>query len=507
MPDPDSLVILQLTQVSKTFPGARALDAVDLDVRAGEVHALVGQNGSGKSTLIKILAGFHEPDHGAAATVRGKPFRLGDVSAAQAAGLRFVHQDLGLVDSLDCVDNLALGVGYTTGVGGRIAWRKQRATARKALSRLGSDFDVRTLASRLSAFERTALAVARAIHRDEDSISVLVLDEPTATMPKPEVERLFGLIRRVVSHRTAVLLVSHHLDEVYAVADRVTVLRDGKRVATRDVAELPHEELVTLMTGKTIEALKHGEEAPRAEPVLTTRVMSGRTLEGLDIELRRGEVLGIAGLDGSGREEVCGLIFGARSRSGTVTVDGKILPPNRPDLAISLGVALVPANRHGDGLVMPMSVRENLTLVDVKPFWRRMNLSRRAETSSTREWIANLSIRARSAEAPVESLSGGNQQKVVMGKWLRVKPLVLLLDEPTQGVDVAAQAELHRLIRRAANSDGQGNGAVLICSSDEVELARVCDRVLVLRDGVVREELTGANMTAHNIAQQSMRVA
>jgi ribose transport system ATP-binding protein len=494
--------VLELTRVSKTFPGTRALDAVDLEIQAGEVHALVGQNGSGKSTLIKILAGFHEPDPGAAACVRGTPFKLGDVGSAQAGGLRFVHQDLGLVDTLDCVDNLALGVGYATAAGGRIAWRKQRQQARTALRRLGSDFDVRTPVGRLSPFERTALAVVRAIHRDEEHISVLVLDEPTATMPKPEVERLFGLMRRVVARGTAVLLVSHHLDEVYAVADRVTVLRDGRRVATRTVAGLPRDELVTLMTGTSVQPLQRTTEAPGTEPLLIGRGLAGRTLSRLDIELRRGEVLGLAGLDGSGREEVCGLLFGARPRTGTVSVAGKALPPGRPDLSIGLGVALVPANRHGDGLVMPMSVRENLTLVDVKPFWRRLRLSRRAEGKAAREWIDRLAVRARSAEAPVESLSGGNQQKVVMGKWLRVKPLVLLLDEPTHGVDVAAQAELHRLIRAAAS-----DGAVLICSSDEAELATVCDRVLVLCDGVVGRELSGGDITAHNIAQLSLRVA
>ena len=494
--------VLSLTNVSKTFPGTRALHAVDFDIRAGEVHALVGQNGSGKSTLIKILAGFHVPDPGAQGCVDGQEFQLGNAAAAHTAGLRFVHQDLGLVPTLDCVDNLALGFGYATGFGGRIAWRKQRAAARQALSGLGNDINIRKPVSNLTAFEKTALAVVRALQDWEGNVSLLVLDEPTATMPKPQVDKLFGLIRRVASRGTAVLFVTHHLDEVFAIADRVTVLRDGRREATKEVAGLERGDVVQLMTGGEVAEIDRTAAPPRGPVTLRARGLTGRVLRGFDLDVHRGEVVGIAGLQGSGRDEVCDLIFGARGREGTVEVDGKMLPAKRPDLAISRGVALVPANRHVDGLVLTYTVRENLTLVDVTPFWRRMRLNVRRERKDVRGWIDRLSIRTSSAEALVESLSGGNQQKVVMGKWLRVRPMVLLLDEPTQGVDVGAQAELHRLVRSAAEN---GSAAVL-CSSDENELSRVCDRVLVLCDGVVETELHGAQITAHRIAQHSLRV-
>jgi ribose transport system ATP-binding protein len=503
-------VVLDLRDVSKTFPGTKALDVVSLQVRAGEIHALVGQNGSGKSTLIKILAGFHHPNHGASATVNGEPFRLGDAAAAHAAGLRFVHQDLGLIDSLDCVDNLALGAGYATGLGGRIRWRRQRSAAREALRRVGhGDVKVTTPVSHLSAFEKTALAIVRAI-RDWESddaaarVSLLVLDEPTATMPRPEVDKLFTLIHRVAAAGKSVLLVSHHLDEVFAIANRVTVLRDGRSEGTHTISDLTRGDLIRLMTGGIIEEVTRTTHQRDGELLMSVRGLGGRVLHDLDLDVHSGEVLGIAGLNGSGRDEVCELIFGARPRVGTVAVRGTELPPSRPDLAISRGLALVPADRHGAGLVLNESVRENLTLVDLKPFWRRWWLSGSRERGAAREWIDKLSIRTSSMDAVVESLSGGNQQKVVMGKWLRTDPAILLLDEPTQGVDVGAQAELHKMMRAVADTSGS---AVVLCSSDERELSRVCDRVIILCDGTVTAELTGDQLASQRIAQQSLGVA
>jgi ribose transport system ATP-binding protein len=494
--------ILTLSAVSKTFPGTKALREVELAVERGEIHALVGQNGSGKSTLIKILAGFHQPDPGASAHVDGEVFHLGDSGAAHAAGLRFVHQDLGLVGTLDCVDNLALGFGYTTGLGRRIAWRKQRAEARQALRRFGCEIDIRKPASSLSASEKTTVAIVRAM-QDDSRISLLILDEPTATMPRPEVNRLFDLIRRVASHGHAVLIVSHHLDEVFTIADRVTVLRDGRWEATRDVAELDKSELVMLMTGGLVDQIDHVADPEPAAVALVARGLSGRVLRDFDLELHEGEVLGVAGLDGSGRDEICGLIFGSRERDGSVSVGGRPVPGSRPDLSISSGMALVPANRRADGLVMTHTVRENLVLADVKSLKRWWRVSRSRERRVVRDWIERLAIQADSMEAVVESLSGGNQQKVVMGKWLQREPAVLLLDEPTQGVDVGAQAELHRLIRAAADR----GTAVLVCSSDEDELSRICDRVIVLCGGTIEADLRGSQISAMRIAQHTLNDA
>jgi ribose transport system ATP-binding protein len=512
---PQALVV---QNVSKTFPGTRALIDVDFEIRPGEVHALVGQNGSGKSTFIKILAGFHQPDgtahpvhlpfhraehEGAGvyhATVRGEPFALGDPQAADAAGLRFVHQDLGLVAMLSTVDNLALGRGYVTGTGHHIKWREQVRAARKAIKALGYDFDVRVPVGHLSPVEKTAVAIARSLQGLDGGVSILTLDEPTSAMPRPEVERLFRLIERIKRTGVAVLYVSHHLEEVLAIADRVSVFRDGRRVATVDVTEVTQRRLVELMTGGWIDAPASDVHAEGGEDVLVARGIAGRTLRQLDVTVCRGKVVGVAGITGSGREELCSLLFGGAKREGEVRIAGKLVEPMRPDVAVARGMALVPADRHGDGLVLSMTVRENLTLPDLSAFWSHLRLHQRSERKEAKRWITDLGVKTPSGEALVETLSGGNQQKVVVGKWLRLKPKVLLLDEPTQGVDIAAKAEIHALIDQIA---AEGT-AVLVCSSDERELERLCDRVLVLRKGSVAVELDKANATAARIAQESL---
>jgi ribose transport system ATP-binding protein len=323
-------------------------------------------------------------------------------------------------------------------------------------------------------------------------------------MPRPEVDKLFALVRRVAAAGNSVLLVSHHLDEVFAIAHRVTVLRDGQSEGTHRLAELTRADLIQLMTGGIVDEVTRSAGQHAGEVLMSVRGLGGRVLHDFDLDVHTGEVIGIAGLNGSGRDEVCELIFGGRPRAGVVTVRGTELSPSRPDLAISRGLALVPADRHGAGLVLTESVRENLTLVDLKPFWRNWWLSGARERSAAREWIDKLAIRTSSMDAVIESLSGGNQQKVVMGKWLRTDPAVLLLDEPTQGVDVGAQAELHRLMRAVADSS---RSAVVLCSSDERELSHVCDRVLVLCDGMVTAELAGDQLVSQRIAQQSLRTS
>jgi ribose transport system ATP-binding protein len=494
--------VLTIRHLSKTFPGTRALDDVDFEIRAGEVHALVGQNGSGKSTLIKILAGFHAPDPSAEAEVGGAPFQFGDSAAAHEAGMRFVHQDLGLVPTLDAVDNLALGFGYATGPGGRIRWRRQAAAARRAIEAIGYDVDIRMPIERLEPVERTAVAIARALQGIEGGTCLLVLDEPTATMPLPEVERLFTIIDRVKRRGIAVLYVSHHLQEVFAIADRVTVLRDGRNVGTRVTRDLSQRALVELMTGGLVDAASTGAHDPSGDEVMKITSLSGRELRHLDLTLHRGEVVGAAGLTGSGREELCALIFGGRPRTGDITVNDEPLEAMRPDRAVELGVGLVPADRHAEGLMLTMNVRENLTLTDLGLFWRRLRLRHREERAYAESSIAQLGIKTTTCEAPVEVLSGGNQQKIVLGKWLQLKPRVLLLDEPTQGVDIAAKAEVHQLVDQAAR-DG---AAVLVCSTDEDELERLCDRVVVLRGGVAVSECRPPTLTAKRLAQESLGV-
>ncbi|GAA1858834.1 sugar ABC transporter ATP-binding protein [Pseudonocardia ailaonensis] len=496
----DGEPLLRLRGLSKTFGATRALVGVDLEVEAGEVHALMGQNGCGKSTLIKILSGFHRPDEGSQIWTRGALSTGSGPEHAQAAGIRFVHQDLGLVPTLTAVDNIALGVGYQTSAYGRISWRRQRDVARKALRDLGHDIDLTTPVAALTPIERTTIAVARALLGNGQDVHMLVLDEPTTTMTQSEAETLMAIVRRLRDRGVGILYVSHNLDEVLALADRVTVLRDGRHVATTRAATLTKAELVELMTGSTTDLAPEHDPESFGPEVLRLEGLAGRDLRGLTTSVREGEIVGICGIAGSGREETCSLIFGAAPRTGTVSVAGFVVPSMKPTESVAHGVGLVPANRLRDGLVAPMSVLENITLTALMQFWGRLRLEHGAERRAAQRTSTDLGVKAHSVDVPAASLSGGNQQKIVLGKWLRTRPRVLLLDEPTQGIDIAAKADVHRLIDDAA----EAGTAVLIASTDEEELVRLCDRVLVLRAGVVRAELSRNELTARRLLHESV---
>ncbi|WP_236796040.1 sugar ABC transporter ATP-binding protein [Amycolatopsis sp. GM8] len=494
---------LELSAVSKTFEGTRVLHDVSMRIAPGEVHALMGQNGSGKSTLIKILAGFYKADPGAGVVVDGRPRTLGDPEDIHQAGVRFVHQDLGLVPALSVVDNLALGHGYTTGFGARIAWRRQREAAAAALSAVGHELDVRRTVDELHPVERTAVAIARALQSARGEMSVLVLDEPTATMSKSDVRRLLSIINAVRRQGVGVLYVSHHLEEIFEIADRVSVLVDGHRVATERCSDLDLRSLVDLMTGGVVDAPERPKLEPKSAPgerLLSLEKLNGAEIAGLDLHVGSGEIVGVAGIAGSGREELCSLIFGTRPREGRVTVRGRELPGARPDKAFALGLALVPANRLRDGLVAGLNVRENMNLTTVRWLVRHGRIHPGEDRRQAAKIGTRVSLKAPSLEAPIETLSGGNQQKVVLGKCLQTDPGVLLLDEPTQGVDVVAKAEIHHLIDTAAS---QG-AAVLVCSSDETELERLCDRVIVLRYGRVVTEFRGAGIQSRRLVRSSL---
>jgi ribose transport system ATP-binding protein len=491
--------VLSIRGLNKRFGATRALDGVDLDVRAGEVHALVGHNGSGKSTLIKILAGFHEPDPGSRVTVSGAPLAVGSAAASLRSGLRFVHQDLGLVDGLSTVENLALGVGFDTARLGRIRWAAERRSARDRMRELGYDIDVRQPVGELTASERTGVAIARAL-RDAEQARVLVVDEPTAMLPREEVNALFGAIRRVSRSGVGVIYVSHRLDEVFAIATRLTVLRDGRRVGTFAIEELDEQRLVELMTGgEDLIARADTNAADLHVGILRVSGLSGAVLREVTFQAHGGELLGVAGLTGSGRDELLPLLFGAQDlRGGTVTVGGDAVPAARPSAAIAAGMALVPADRHRAGSVTSLSVRENLVLTDLRRHGTRLGpLRRESERAEVRQWVQALEIRPPDPEAAFTRLSGGNQQKVMLAKWLRLEPRVLLLDEPTQGVDVHAKAMIHRLAREIANR----GAAVVVASSDDEELCEYCDRVLVLRDGRIAGELRRSDISPHNLAR------
>ena len=495
---------LKIESLSKTFPGQAALIDVDLEIEGGEVHALVGQNGSGKSTLIKVLAGYHQPDPGSSAWVYGQPLTLGDGHAAAAAGIRFVHQDLGLVGSISTIENLAITTGYRTGRAGQIRWKREAELASKAMHILGlDDVDVEAPVDTLSAAEKTGVAIARALV-DWESTSLLVLDEPTATLPGQDVSRLFEVIRRLKVTGISIIYVSHHLDEVFALADRVTVLRDARRIASVPVSGLDHGGLIELIVGHRIEETAASTSLRSASSLLRVVGLAGGNVENLDLDIHPGEIVGLAGITGSGREHVLGLISGQRPRiDGQVFVGERLLAEGDPGDALDAGMAFVTADRAVRGIIPMMSVRENLTVCDLSPYVVGGRLRKSAERRDTRSWIDRLSIKTSSSETLIASLSGGNQQKVMFGKALRLAPKLLLLDEPTQGIDIGAKDQIHSLVDEAAAA----GVAVLVASTDTDELVRLCHRIVVLVEGRAVAELTGAQITAQAIEHSQLQTS
>jgi ribose transport system ATP-binding protein len=505
--------VLEVETVSKTFTRTKALSGVSMTIEPGEVHALLGQNGSGKSTLIKILSGYHAPDPGGGIRIQDHELPFQSPVQSYRLGCRFVQQDLGLVPTLSVLDNMSLGSGFPTAFG-TIRERSSYKQAKYDLAKLSLDIDPKVMVSRLSASERTGVAIARALREDpEYSACLLVLDEPTATLPVDEVDHLLDRVSAMAATGVGVLYVTHHLGEVFRVAHKVSVFRDGKVVGAGAVGDFDHAAIVHLLAGEELlaeetEAVR--QKAARAgardhETVFEIKGLRAGALAGVSLTARRGEIVGIAGLAGSGRDTVLGASFGSLPRAaGEVKVAGEPLPPSRPDLAIGRGVAYLAPDRKIGGGVMTMSARENMTLPDLKPFWKGGIVRRGAEKARTREWFERLSVRpANAVEDPLSIFSGGNQQKILFGKWLSQKPSVFLLDEPTQGVDVGAKADLHRELVAAA----QDGAAVLISSSDLEELADLCDRVLVIVDGKISSVLEGAELTEGTITRRFMPLA
>lgn len=494
--------VLDVVGLSKTYPGQVALDRAELQVFPGEIHALVGQNGSGKSTLIKLLGGYVQADHGAHVRFGGVPVDLWSLDRDIRRQIRIVHQDLGLVPTLSTVENLGLGRGYQTGVAGRIRWHSEVTRAQELLLAFGLAPDVRQPVATLSAAERAAVAIMRALQEWDDSRpGLLVLDEPTASLNRGEVDALFREVRRVADRGAGVLFVSHMLDEVLELADRVTVLRDGKVVARGEpVAELDEARLIELIVGRPVDDLYPDIRHDVGRPVLEAETLVGVTLRGVSLKVHRGEVLGIAGLVGSGREEVAGAVYGATPRfAGKVLVDKHKVFASPRD-SIRAGMALVPADRKSLGLDPQERLYQHIPLPRLGPLEGRVRLRHRAMRAESAEWAERLDVQPLLLDRRMEKFSGGNQQKAVLARWLRTEPKVLLLDEPTQGVDVGAKAAIYGRIRDSA----EAGMAVLVASSDAEELVHLCDRVLVLRSGSVAVELRGNTLTEERLVAETL---
>ncbi len=485
--------LLRVDGLTKDFPGLRALDHVSFELASGEVLALVGQNGSGKSTLVKVLAGVYDADGGS--------FEIGDGN--RGVEMHFIHQTRALVGNLSTVENLALGPGRAEAGPLRLAKRRERRRAIELIRSFGVDFDVTRPISELAPAERTVVAIVRALDGWSTPQGVLVLDEPTAELHGEEVSKLFDVIRRVVATGAGVIFISHRLDEVMSLADRVLALRDGHVVADVAAAECDHNTLIELIVGRAIEQV-HPSQVTLGPPVLQARGIGGGSVVEAELELRAGEIVGLSGVVGSGRESLAGMLFGARRRErGDVRVGDVALRPGDVRRAIAAGMAYVPADRHQDGAVMQMSVQENLTLPGLRELRRAFGqLDSRVEAAEVSDWIASVGLRPALPGRRLEFFSGGNQQKVVIAKWLRMRPRALLLDEPTQGVDVGAKVAIYELLQGAA----RGGAGVLVSSSDAKELIALCNRVLVIRDGEIVCELTGDRLVEERLIREELGI-
>ena len=474
--------VLELDGICKRFTGVQALSGVRLALRAGEVHALMGQNGAGKSTLIKVLTGVHRPDAGSI-RLHGREVQPGSPLDAQRLGISTVYQEVNLCPNLSVAENIFAGRYPRKPWHGawRIDWARMHREAEALLARLDLHIDVTRLLSTYSVAVQQMVAIARAL---SVHAPVLVLDEPTSSLDEDEVRRLFEVLRRLRSEGLAILFVTHFLDEVYAIADRITVLRNGTLVGEYPASELPAGALITAMVGRELaaagaRAAKPPQDSPSAQPMLQARGLTRKgQVHEADLELRRGEVVGLAGLLGSGRTELARLLFGLdRADGGTLHIGGHPLSLNHPAEAIRHGMGLCPEDRKSEGIVGELSVRENIILALQARMGVRRTLSRAEQVALAERYIQRLGIKTADAETPIARLSGGNQQKTLLARWLATNPALLILDEPTRGIDVAAKQEIMDEILRLA---GEGM-AVLFISSELDEVVRVSDRIAVMR--------------------------
>ena len=489
-----STEVLRAHGISRAYPGVRALDEVDFELRAGEVHALMGENGAGKSTLIKVLTGAAQPDAGTM-TLEGVAYAPHDTAAAQRLGVWAVHQEIGVLPNLSVAENLFLGHQPTRF--GIVRTRAMNDAARAVLAELDLNLDVTRLLGAYPVAIQQMVAIARATQADA---RVLVLDEPTASLDASEVDKLFALVRRLAAKGVAIVVITHFLDQAYAVADRFTVLRNGTLVGTRAAADLPRRDLVTMMLGKElVETVGHERRARAADRPLVARFRGlGRkgSVEGFDLDLHAGEAVGAAGLLGSGRTETAMLMFGVDAPDrGTAEIDGGAVRIRNPRDAIRHGLGFAPEERKTDGIVGALSLRENIVLaLQARAGWLR-KLPRARQDSIAAHYIALLGIRTPDADKPIEQLSGGNQQKALLARWLATEPRLLILDEPTRGIDVGAHAEIVKLIEQLRD-DGM---ALYVISSEIEELAAYADRVTVMRDRRQAGTLEGERVTVAGI--------
>ena len=482
---------VELRDIAKQFPGVKALDGVSLAVRAGEVHALMGENGAGKSTLMKILSGAYHADAGEI-RMGGAPVLLHGPPDAHRHGIRMIYQELTVLANLDVGRNILLGREPMRGP--FIDWPALYRRAQEILDGLNLRIDARTPLERLPIGEQQMVEIARAVVEDP---RVIVMDEPTSSLSRSEEEALFDLVRLLRRRGVAVIYISHRMEEVFLLSDRVTVLRDGRWIGTREIGEVDQRQLIEMMVGRAVEQLQHTRTGRHDEVLLEARhLASGPRVRDVSFRLHKGEVLGFAGLVGAGRTETALALFGAeRLDGGEILLDGAPIRPAGPADAIDRGILYVPEDRKQLGLILMMSVRQNMALPSLRRHSRFGLVQRRAVGGLVDRYVQRLNVRTPSPDQVVELLSGGNQQKVVLAKWLAVGPKVLILDEPTRGIDIGAKVEVHRLIREIAAT----GVAVILISSELPEVLRESDRIAVFHQGRIAGELTDREATEESV--------
>jgi rhamnose transport system ATP-binding protein len=495
----DRQPILTVSHVSKSFGSTRALRDVSFELQPGEIHSLVGENGAGKSTLIKVMSGLYPPDDGEL-HVGGERVQMHGPSDAQALGIACIYQEPLVFPDLTISENIFMGQK----LGGRfVRWRELHRRAEAILGQLEVDIDPRSVASSLTVGAQQAVEIAKAMSRD---VRVLIMDEPTAALSAHEVRRLFRQVRRLAASGVAVLFVSHRLDEVFELSDRITVFRDGQHISTRTTAEVTEASLIRDMVGRELSEFFHRVPCERGAVALSVDALGREgSFQDVSFDVRAGEVLGFAGLVGSGRTEVAEAVFGvAPADSGTIRVKGELVEIGGPRDALEHGIAYVSEDRRRLGLSMPQSVTSNITLAGLGKFVSRWGLvDRDAERRTAEQYRDRLAIRTPSLDTPVANLSGGNQQKVMLAKWLDLKPSVLILDEPTRGIDVGAKADVHELIGNLAAA----GVAIILISSDLLEVLAMSDRVLVMREGHQMGTFEGDDLEQERIMMAAVGVA
>ena len=491
-------LVLQMEGIAKIFPGIRALDDVRLDLRRGEIHALIGENGAGKSTLIKVFTGIHQPDAGLI-RLNGEEVEMTDPLAARRRGIAAIHQHLATYPDLSVAENIFIGNEQTLSGLPAISWRKTREMAKALLASLGSDIDPMAEMGTLSVAQQQIVEIAQALSQNAQ---VLIMDEPTAALSLRESEELYSIAKGLRAKGTSIILISHRLEDIYSLADRVTVLRDGHYIGTWDIGETNTEMLVKHMVGRTIDQFYPKKEAPVGEPILKVDGLS-RTgfFEEVSFTLHAGEILGLTGLVGAGRTEVVEVLSGVtRPDKGHIYILGEEKAITSPHEALRQGVSLLPEDRQKQGLLLPWSVQDNITLPRLDRHKKRGLLSPGSEAKTGKEYIDMLNIKVRSGQDIAESLSGGNQQKVVISKLLTCGSRIIIMDEPTKGVDVGSKAAIYQIMCDLA---AKGFG-ILLVSSEMPEILNLSDRALVMREGRISAVFTREEMAPEKLLKAAM---